>query len=75
MGMRPLSSNLTSDVTSEVIWRPLELQRDSRVIEVAGFKSEAIFIALVLASLQGHCPFVRQGIPCAREGRVEIEVA
>ena len=49
--MRLLTSNLTSDVTSEVIWRPLELQRDSRVIEVAGFKSEAIFIDLLLATV------------------------
>ena len=60
--LRPLSSNMTSYVKYEVIWRPLQppeatkvafrsnMHMDSRVIEVAGFKSEAIFIALVLAS-------------------------
>ena len=30
----------------------------SRVIEVADFKSEAIFIALLLATLWGHYPLV-----------------
>ena len=34
------------------------MHMDSRVIEVAGFKSEAVFIALALASLWGHCPLV-----------------
>ena len=34
------------------------MDMDSRVIEVAGFKSEAIFIALLLARLYGHCPLV-----------------
>ena len=32
------------------------MHMDSRVIEVAGFKSEAIFIALLLATLKGPCP-------------------
>ena len=32
------------------------MHMDSRVIEVAGFKSEAIFIALLLATLIGPLP-------------------
>ena len=32
---------------------------DSRAIEVASFKSEVIFIALMPADLWGHCPLVR----------------
>ena len=31
---------------------------DSRAIEVASFKSEVIFIALMPADLWGHCPLV-----------------
>ena len=34
------------------------MHMDSRVFEVAGFKYEAIFIALLLATLYGHCPLV-----------------
>ena len=61
--LRPLTSNLRSDVTSEVIWRPLWPQRppkwlflaisgnihiDARVIKVAFIKSDVKF------DLQGH---------------------
>ena len=38
------------------------MHMDSRVNEVAGFKSEAIFIVLSLATLQGHCPLVTPNI-------------
>ena len=41
----------------EVAFRS-NMHLNSKVIEVAGFKSEAIFIALSLATLQGHCPLV-----------------
>ena len=34
------------------------MHMDIKVIEVADFKSEAIFIALLLTSLWGHCPLV-----------------
>ena len=39
------------------------LHMDSRVIEVAGFKSVAIFIDLSLASLWGHCPLFLHSAP------------
>ena len=35
-----------------------KMQRDARFIEVVGLKSEAVFIALSLATLNGHCPLV-----------------
>ena len=34
------------------------MHMDSRVIEIVDIKSEAIVIALSIASLQGHCPLV-----------------
>ena len=61
---------MKSDVTSEAVWRQPRPQRphawlmeaimhmSTRVIRVAGFKCEAIFIALSLASLKGQCPLV-----------------
>ena len=35
---------------------------DSRAIEVASFKSEVIFIALMPADLWGHCPLVFEAL-------------
>ena len=34
------------------------MHMDFRIIRVAGFESKAIFIALLLATLYGHCPLV-----------------
>ena len=40
---------------------------DSRAIEVASFKSEVIFIALMPADLWGHCPLVGQYLIFAKK--------
>ena len=45
------------------------MHMESRVIEVAGFKSEAIFIALSLATLQGHCPLVQSHLGDTKIGQ------
>ena len=42
------------------------------VVKGASFKSEAIFIALSLASLKGHCPLVFISITFTKESQVRL---
>ena len=55
--LRGHSEATTASEIVKVAFRS-NMHMDSRVFEVVDFKSEAIFITLLLATLQGHCTLV-----------------